>query len=238
VSTAGPAHALTREALKAGWLQEQLRRSAAPGLLLSDAQLSESREAALRLHPPGQDLWLFAYGSLIWNPAFHFAERTVGRLRGWHRRFCLWTHLGRGTPENPGLMLGLDRGGACTGLLYRIRAEEVPCELEIVWRREMVTAAYRPHWVAATGGPGCVRALTFVINRTHERYAGRLDDLHIIRAIATAEGPMGRCADYLFHTAEHLAELGLADRTLERLARAVRTYRAAHAEPDRGPPAG
>ena len=102
---------LTRDALKEGWLQ---RMAATPGgetvHFLTEAELEASRRTLLRAHPPADDLWLFGYGSLIWNPAFHFVERRHGRIHGFHRRFCLWTRMGRGCPERPGLMLGLDHG--------------------------------------------------------------------------------------------------------------------------------
>ena len=165
---------------------------------------------------------MFGYGSLIWNPAFHYARREVARIYGHHRRFCLWTSLGRGTVAQPGLMLGLDTGGSCRGVLYEITADAIASELEIVWRREMVTAAYRPCWVVAHTAAGPRRAITFLINHAHERYAGRLDQAAMVAAIARACGPLGACADYLFNTTAHLDELGIADRSLRNLCRAVR----------------
>jgi cation transport protein ChaC len=215
---------LTRESLRDGWLQRMV--AAAPGQVraLSEEELHRSRAAMLASHPAGADLWLFGYGSLIWNPAFHFVERTLGRLFGYHRQFCLWTHLGRGTPQRPGLILGLERGGSCPGMVFRIAHDAVPSELDIVWRREMVTGAYRPTWVRVRTEQGTVRALTFAINRAHERYAGTLEDVRIVEAIALAEGPLGACRDYLFKTAAHLEELGIRDRGLTRLSRQVRAF--------------
>lgn len=222
---------LTREALRDGWLQRLIATTDVRAL--SEAELAGSRAAALASHPPAADLWLFAYGSLIWNPAFRFVERRTGRVHGLHRRFCLWTHLGRGSPERPGLVLGLDRGGNCRGVLYRIAADEIEAELDVVWRREMVTSAYRPRWVSAdVAGVGKLRALTFVIDRRHERYAGALDDEALVGALATAGGALGSCADYLFATASHLAQLEIADAALDRLCEAVRARRAGQ-----GPPA-
>ncbi len=223
----GPADAplsilLTRENLRSGWLQRLIATGGYKAL--GEEELLASRRSVLDQHPPGQDLWLFAYGSLIWNPAFHYVERRIGAVHGLHRRFCLWTNLGRGTPDRPGLVLGLDRGGRCRGVLYRLAAAEFDTELEIVWRREMVTGAYRPRWVEAVTVEGRVRALTFVINRDHDRYARALGDDELIRTLATAQGALGSCADYLFHTASHLTQLGIADAALERLCTAVRTY--------------
>lgn len=217
---------LTRENIRDGWVQ---RMVAASGDLrpLSEAELQESRRAILARHPAGQDLWVFGYGSLIWNPCFHFVERRVGRVHGYHRRFCLWTHGGRGTRERPGLMLGLERGGTCRGVAFRIAGSEIETELDIVWRREMVTGAYAPTWVGVTLDDGReIRAIAFVINHRHERYAKRLSDTEIVEAVATARGPLGACCDYLFNTTAHLEELGIADRNLRRLCRAVQRYQA------------
>jgi glutathione-specific gamma-glutamylcyclotransferase len=219
--------ALTRELLRDGWLQKLIVASGHPVRALTEEELRASRERILAEHPAGEDLELFAYGSLIWNPAFHFRRREIARVHGFHRRFCLWTHLGRGTSERPGLMLGLDSGGSCRGVLYRIAAEDIEGELDIVWRREMVTGAYRPCWVTAHAASGRRRAVTFLINHAHERYAGRLEDEAVVEAVAHACGPLGACADYLFTTTAHLEQLGIADRSLRRLCRAVRARQAA-----------
>ena len=216
---------LTRENLQNGWLDRMALSARAAGdttHIRTEAELEACRAKALARHPQGQDLWLFAYGSLIWNPAFHFAERQRGGIWGFHRRFCLWTNLGRGTVERPGLMLGLDRGGSCQGLLYRIAAREIEEELTLVWRREMITAAYRPVWVRGRSRAGPVEALTFAINRRHPRYAGRLAEERVIETLATATGPLGPCCDYLFNTHEHLAELAIHDLRLTHLCEAVR----------------
>ena len=216
--------ALTREAILDGSIRDyifrdpELRR-----LVLSD----EERDASLRATlgaAPARDVWVFGYGSLIWNPAFHFVEKHTARINGYHRRFCLWTQLGRGSPENPGLMLGLERGGACRGVMYRIAPDAVETELDILWRREMFTGAYRPTWVTARSGDTVVPAVTFVINHDNARYAGRLSEETIVRHVATATGPMGPCRDYLFETVEHLAALGIRDVRLEAMARKVRAH--------------
>lgn len=220
---------LTREALLAGELQRLVAQL--EGIrALSDDELHASLARTLARHPPGADLWVFAYGSLIWNPTFHFVERRVARLHGYHRRFCLWTSLGRGTPERPGLMLGLDRGGSCCGVAYRIAADAVPTETEALWRREMVTGSYTPTWVRIRDAEGAREAITFVINHAHERYAHRLDEREVAEVVAFAEGRLGACRDYLFNTMQHLTELGLRDSGLERVAAVVGELRAAHSD--------
>jgi len=220
---------LTRESIQAGTV---IKMASAGGMrVLSDEERAASIARMLATWPDSTDktgdLWLFGYGSLIWNPAFHFTERRKGRIHGWHRRFCLWTPLGRGSPEQPGLVLGLERGGACTGMVFRLAFDQVASELDIIWRREMLSGAYRPRWVRVLTADGPVDAITFTIDPANPRYAGRLAEDEIVRVVATAVGRLGPCTDYLFKTAEALAGLGLADRTLQRLKRRVEARLAA-----------
>jgi cation transport protein ChaC len=225
---------ITRENLQSGWLARIAEAAGGAGeaaMIRTEAELAACRTAAMKGFPAHQDLWIFAYGSLIWNPAFHFVETRLGRIYGYHRRFCLWTYLGRGTIDRPGLMLGLDRGGSCQGLFYRIAAEAIDEELTLIWRREMITAAYVPTWLNGRTSTGPVRALAFTINRQHQRYAGRLDEAAVVAALATAEGPIGRCCDYLFNTHEHLRELAIHDPQLARLCRLVRGSQIAMPDP-------
>jgi glutathione-specific gamma-glutamylcyclotransferase len=214
---------LTRESIRAGAV---IQMACTDGLhILTDAEREASLAATLAARPKGTaDIWLFGYGSLIWNPAFDFTERRKGRIHGWHRRFCLWTPLGRGSPERPGLVLGLEQGGACTGMAFRLASDQVASELDIVWRREMLSGAYRPRWVRVLTGEGPVDAITFTIDRTNPRYAGRLAEDRIVEVVATAVGRLGPCTDYLFKTAKALAELGLEDRTLKRLMQRVAAH--------------
>jgi len=208
---------LTRDAIRNGLVREMIERLAVPMPVLSDDELAASRRATLDGVDLSAGIWVFGYGSLIWNPAFHFAEQRLGRIFGHHRRFCLWTMLGRGCPERPGLVLGLERGGSCRGVAYRVAPDDVEHELEIVWRREMISGAYRPRLVPVHTAAGTVRAVTFVINHDHERYARLLPEDRVAEAIAGARGYLGPCADYLVNTVDHLAVLGIRDRPLERL---------------------
>jgi glutathione-specific gamma-glutamylcyclotransferase len=213
---------ITREALRDGSLLAAARQRMPPGTtLLSDAAIEADLDAKLSRQPPGKDVWLFGYGSLMWNPAIEFAERRSGAVHGWHRRFCLWLHMGRGSPDNPGLMLALEPGGNCVGLLFRIPAAHARAELLLAWRREMFTGAYSSRWVTAMTGDGPVRATTFVANRAHPRYAGRLDEAAVAARLASASGSLGSCATYLSETLGALQAMGLRDRSLERLQRSV-----------------
>jgi cation transport protein ChaC len=213
---------ITREALRDGSLLAAARRLMPPGTtLLSDAALEADLDAQLARHPNGEDVWLFGYGSLMWNPAIEFAEQRPGAVHGWHRSFCLWIHRGRGSSDNPGLMLALDRGGSCAGLLFRIPAAEARAELLLAWRREMFTTAYRSRWVTAMTQAGPVRAVTFVVNRAYPHYGGRLDEAVIAARLASASGALGSCATYLAETLGALHAAGLRDRSLEQLQRMV-----------------
>lgn len=216
---------ITRETILDGSVREYvLRNPELRRLVLPDEARVASLRATLAEEQPVGDVWVFGYGSLIWNPAFHFVEKRIARVHGYHRRFCLWTPMGRGSAQNPGLMLGLERGGACRGVMFRIAGEAAETELDILWRREMFTGAYRPTWVSARNHGEPVRAITFVINRETDRYAGRLSEDTVARHIATATGPLGACRDYLFETVRHLTELGIRDRRLEAMADRVRAY--------------
>ncbi|MBV9734785.1 MAG: gamma-glutamylcyclotransferase [Acidisphaera sp.] len=212
---------LTRDLLLDDSLQRMVTR-AAPGVQWwSEAERAHSLASTLALRPlPHDGVWLFAYGSLIWNPTIHFAERRVARIRGWHRAFCLATAAGRGTPENPGLVLGMDRGGTCTGCAFRIAEADVTAELAVLWRREMLAGSYVPRWltVRALDGTPFARAIAFTIDRARPSYAGALTEAETVRRLATARGALGSGAEYLFRTRDGLRSLGLRDRTVEHLA--------------------
>lgn len=210
---------ITREGLRDGSTLARLRALAGPGLgIRSDAEIEASLDGMLARHTPGTDTFVFGYGSLMWNPAFQFTTQQLGTLNGWHRRFCLGIPFGRGTPERPGLMMALDSGGSCHGIVFRIAAADVREELLLVWRREMAGTAYRARWANVRTDQGVVRAVTFVINRTHPRYIGTLDERTTARMIAHAAGPLGSCAAYLRKTMQALEALGVRDGGLERLA--------------------
>src|SRR5690349_11651283 len=157
---------------------------------LTDEELSASLAATLALRPKGAGWWVFAYGSLLWNPLFPFDDSRPARLRGLHRRFCLWSLASRGRPDQPGLVLGLDRGGSCHGVVYRLPASLALDELHLLWRREMVTGAYAPRWLQARSGDRRIAALTFVVRRDHVQYA-QLSDDEQARIIAQACGAFG-----------------------------------------------
>jgi cation transport protein ChaC len=191
--------------------------------LMSEEARRASLKAIRESVPAGSDAWVFGYGSLMWNPAINVVESRKAHVRGYHRMFCLTLHVGRGAPDMPGLMLGMDRGGSCTGVAHRIAAGEVESELSILWMREMLSGAYEPRWVNAdVESQGRTRALTFVINRYHPRYEGAIDEHEAARRIAGAVGPLGTNRDYLYRTVKHLAVLGIEDGPMHSLEAKVR----------------
>ena len=179
---------------------------------------------ALRLS--AEPVWLFTYGSLMWNPEIAYAERRSALLRGWHRSFCLYSRDYRGTPENPGLVLGLDRGGACRGIAYRLSSDDDGAALERVWSREMTGGVYRMRRLRVTTREGDVAALACTVRRDSPDYAGRLPADEIAWILAHAVGGRGSGRDYLANTVRHLEELGIAEGPLHRLEERVETLSA------------
>ncbi|UYN98449.1 MAG: gamma-glutamylcyclotransferase [Devosia sp.] len=166
------------------------------------------------------ETWIFAYGSLIWKPACDFVEVRTGLLHGWHRAFCLgWNTRFRGSEANPGLMLALDRGGACKGALYRLPPDRRdPCLIKL-FEREMgwIPTAFPPRWVRVRSGERVIRALTFCIDRNSGRYVSGLSEAEIADALARAVGTRGSMAEYLHATVDHLEKMGIHDPHLWRL---------------------
>jgi cation transport protein ChaC len=213
---------ISRSTLQDGSFLAAVR--AVPGLQVRpDAEIEASLTETLNARPTPDPIWVFGYGSLMWNPAFAFAESRSATLRGWHRRFCLWMRLGRGTVQKPGLTLALDRGGMTRGVAFRLPDDGERSELLLVWRREMFSSGYLARWVTVRTAEGPVQAVTFVANRGGGRdtYAQDLDHQRAVECIAAAAGPLGTCAEYLFETVAHLEELGVRDRGLERMRRSL-----------------
>ncbi|WP_186104276.1 gamma-glutamylcyclotransferase [Burkholderia gladioli] len=188
------------------------------GRLLSEDELASSLDASLADWDRRADLWLFGYGSLIWNPGLPTVEKVHGRVHGYHRGLYLWSRVNRGTPERPGLVLALDRGGSCSGVAFRIAGSSAMPHLETLWKREMPMGSYRPAWLPCTLSNGQrVRALAFVMRREAPTYTGKLSD-EVFRAVfGSAEGRYGTTLDYVTRTVAALRESGIPDRALEAL---------------------
>lgn len=213
---------LTREQLESGFMQRVFAAHPTVGRCLTDEEHAASIAALLDDYCPECDLWVFGYGSLVWNPLFHYVERRCATLRGYHRRFCLWSVGSRGTPECPGLVLGLDRGGTCRGVVFRIPRARAREELTLLWRREMAIGSYEPRWTSVRDAAGrSIRAIAFVVRREHPAYAGRLPATRIAEAMSAACGALGPSSEYLRRTVEALASHGIRDAHLFDLHRRV-----------------
>jgi cation transport protein ChaC len=207
----------------AEWDQRAREQGRPADWRLSDVQLQTTHAALLSELAPGEDLWVFGYGSLTWDPGFHFDEVRLAELPGWQRRFSHRTHLGRGSIECPGLMLTLEpAAGACHGLAFRIAAPAAAHESAMVWRREMIRGIYRPCLLPLRTPQGEVRALVFAVNAAHADHVGELplDDTAAI--IARAEGVLGSNRQYLEQLVWQLDHLGICDAHLQQLLERVR----------------
>jgi cation transport protein ChaC len=191
---------------------------------LSAEALDRSLDEALGAQPPGTPLWLFAYGSLMWNPGFAFVAKHVGTIYGFHRDFSLWSRVNRGTPERPGLVLSLERGGSCRGLAFRLAGSTSRNELRALWRREMSLGSYHPRWLDLHAGADRFPVLTFIVNRACSGYAGKLPLDAMVHSIATARGKYGSSAEYLFQTQSALESHGILDVRVKRLADRVKAH--------------
>jgi len=166
---------------------------------------------------PHGDLWVFGYGSLMWDPGFNFVEAMPALLRGYHRNFCIWSSRYRGTPQRPGLVLGLDRGGACRGMVFRIAHAQVDEVVATLWSREMSRLTYRPRLLRVTASTRALHALAFVADPGHPSYAGRLSETEIASRIVHCKGARGPNIEYLANTLRHLQKLGVQDVRLHRI---------------------
>ena len=221
---------LTREDFTAERVKlyaEMMRQHGMPEPI-TEQERERSRQVILAGISDGEDLWLFGYGSLMWNPAIAVSESRVVRVKDHTRRFCLTLSLGRGIPEKPGLMLALDHepGAVCAGIAHRILNRDLDSETKILWYREMISGAYNAQWLKGefTDGTG-VRMLSFVVRRDHARYEHHLAPSELVRRIAESEGVLGTNRDYLYHTVEFLASRNLAEEWIVKLAEDVRNYR-------------
>ncbi|MFJ2974060.1 gamma-glutamylcyclotransferase [Kluyvera sp. NPDC087067] len=192
-------------------------------LLWSAEQRAASQAAMLACRPDNGPVWIFGYGSLMWNPALNYCESVTGTLVGWHRAFCLRLTAGRGSACQPGRMLALKEGGRTTGVAYRLPDDEVESELSLLWKREMITGCYLPTWCQLDLDDGrTVTALVFIMDPRHPLYESDTSVQAIAPLIARASGPLGTNAQYLFSLEQELQKLGMPDEGLNELIGKVR----------------
>ena len=162
------------------------------------------------------EFWVFGYGSLMWNPGFPHEETQAARAFGYRRSLCIRSYVHRGTPENPGLVLGLDRGGSCRGMAFRVSLEDRGEVLEYLRKRELVTNVYKERMLAVMLSDGrYVKAVGYVVDRSHVQYAGALGIEEAAEIVRRSSGQSGPNDAYLFNTLAHLREMGIRDLWLE-----------------------
>jgi glutathione-specific gamma-glutamylcyclotransferase len=173
-----------------------------------------------------QQFWVFGYGSLMWRPGFTHLRAVPARLYGFHRQLCVYSHVHRGTPERPGLVLGLDRGGSCHGLAFEVSSANRDETLAYLRAREQVTSVYREVFTPIrllTAEPEIVEAVAYVVDRAHQQYAGALPVDSQLDYVRQGKGQSGDCLDYVMSTLAHLNEMGIKDHLLESLGRKLRS---------------
>ncbi len=181
-------------------------------------------------------LWVFGYGSLMWRPGFEYLERRAARLNGYRRRACVLSTTHRGTPERPGVVMGLDRGGACRGIAYLVDADRAREVEDYLDARELIYTGYRSVRVPVRlADCETVSALTYVVIQADHEYIGHLDDDRIAYLMAQGHGSAGDCLDYMDATAAGLAEMGVRDQRFLTQIQAAHAHRAAGVDAVRGP---
>jgi cation transport protein ChaC len=213
---------ITRESLSNGIVAKMIAQRDDETRVASDDELLASRRGVVPDDFDCSNVWVFGYGSLIFNPVIEHTERVNAKIYGNHRRFCLRTRIGRGSPDCPGLVLALDRGGSCAGVAFKLNPETAIAELDLLWRREMITLAYDARWVKLHTDEGVRSGIAFVSIPTHQNYASPMSLDSEAEIIAAARGFIGPCRDYLFDTVAGLNDHGIRDRHLENLVTAVK----------------
>jgi cation transport protein ChaC len=180
-------------------------------------------ESTLSTMPDG-DMWIFGYGSLIWNPEVAHSQNLPARVWGWNRTLRMWSRINRGTEQEPGLVFALMTGGSCRGIVLRVPRPQAERELRLLWRREMPRAVYEPRWLRCHTPHGPVRALAFTLAPTSPSYTGPLDDAQLLRVLRSCRGRYGTTLDYVTRTAQALRQIGIRDYAVERLLALARQH--------------
>ncbi len=184
---------------------------------LTSQGMADSVKKILKGHYLEDGVWVFGYGSLMWNPDFKYVKKISGEILGYKRSLCLKSTVYRGSSDYHGIVFGLDKGDFCQGMAFQIDSKNMTSELQKVWKREMFAETYIPTWVRVRTKIGDVSAISFVINPAHDHYLPNLNLEAIAKRVVRAEGKCGTCLDYVQNTLRYLYKFGMRDPLLEKL---------------------
>ncbi|MDC0093280.1 gamma-glutamylcyclotransferase [Alphaproteobacteria bacterium] len=211
---------LTRENITQGRLGEKIKSISGSDKVLTNDELIIERRKIIPDSGIGEDIYIFAYGSLLWNPTVEYEGQFLAKIFGFHRSFCMKTNLGRGSFKNPGLMLGLDQGGSCRGLAFKLKSSDAIKNIDILFQREMVTGAYIPKLLKTKlANEKTVLSLAFTVDKKHKNFFEQKDFKVKAKMIAKANGFLGSCTEYLNNTLHSLSELNIIDTEMRSIAR-------------------
>lgn len=203
---------LTKDNISKGHLGDKIKSISGSDKVLTTEELLQARRKIIPDKGIGEDIYIFAYGSLLWNPTVDYEDEFLAKVYGFHRSFCMKTNLGRGSFKNPGLMLGLDKGGSCRGSAFKLRNSEAIKNIDILFRREMVTGAYKPKLLKTILVNGRkVLSLAFTVDKKHKNYFQDKEIQTKAKMISNAHGFLGSCEEYFQNTLESLSELNIVD---------------------------
>ena len=203
---------LTKENISKGHLGDKIKSISRSDKVLTIEELLNARRNIIPDEGIGEDIYIFAYGSLLWNPTVDYEEECLAKIYGFHRSFCMKTYLGRGSFKKPGLMLGLDRGGSCRGSALKLKKSNAIKNIDILFRREMVTGAYKPKLLKTTLEDGKkVMSLAFTVDKKHKNYFQNKAIQTKAIMISNAHGFLGTCEEYFSNTLQSLSELNIVD---------------------------
>ena len=203
---------LTKENISKGHLGDKIKSISGSDKVLTTEELLNARRNIIPDEGIGEDIYIFAYGSLLWNPTVDYEEECLAKIYGFHRSFCMKTNLGRGSFKKPGLMLGLDRGGSCRGSALKLKKSEAIKNIDILFRREMVTGAYKPKLLKTILEDGRkVISLAFTVDKKHKNYFQNKAIQTKANMISNAHGFLGTCEEYFSNTLQSLSELNIVD---------------------------
>ena len=203
---------LTKENISKGQLGDKIKSISGSDKVLTTKELLNARRNIIPDKGIGEDIYIFAYGSLLWNPTVDYEEECLAKIYGFHRSFCMKTNLGRGSFKKPGLMLGLDRGGSCRGSALKLKKSGAIKNIDILFRREMVTGAYKPKLLKTILEDGRkVMSLAFTVDKKHKNYFQNKAIRTKATMISNAHGFLGTCEEYFSNTLQSLSELNIVD---------------------------